>query len=167
VQSIELSDGTPVTVRPIRPEDARIEQAFVNGLSEQSRYFRFMYAMRRIGSQQLSRFTQIDYDREMALIAVIERNGAEREIGVTRYTTLPDQTSCEFAIVVADDWQNKGLARKLLAALIDAARYRHLTRMYGVVLTENRRMLDFAKSLGFRAEPSTSDPELIDITLDL
>ena len=167
VQSIELSDGTPVTIRPIRPEDAIIEQEFVNGLSAQSRYFRFMYSLRKIDPKLLSRFTQIDYDREMALIAVIEKNGNEREIGVTRYTTLPDQSSCEFAIVVADDWQKKTLARKLLCALIDAARYRRFTRMFGVVLAENKRMLDFARSLGFKAEVRVDDRELVDIVLDL
>jgi acetyltransferase len=167
VHNIELNDGTPVTIRPIRPEDAVIEREFVDGLSEQSRYFRFMYAMRKIDPKLLSRFTQIDYDREMALIAVIEIEGREREIGVTRYTTLPDHSSCEFAIVVADEWQNKTLARKLLSALIDAARYRRYTRMLGVVLAENRRMLAFARSLGFKAEPNIEDRELIDIALDL
>jgi len=167
VQNIELSDATPVTIRPIRPEDAIIEREFVDGLSEQSRYYRFMYALRKLDSKLLSRFTQIDYDREMALIAVIDNDGKEREIGVTRYTTLPDQTSCEFAIVVADDWQNKTLARKLLSALIDAARYRRYTRMLGVVLAENKRMLNFAKSLGFKTEPNADDRELIDIALEL
>jgi acetyltransferase len=167
VQTIELADSTHITIRPIRPEDAVIERDFVNGLSEQSRYARFMYTVHRVTPEMLSRFTQIDYDREMALIAVIEDNGAERQIGVTRYATLPDQTTCEFAIVVADDWQNRGIARNLLKALIEAARYRRYRRMIGVVLAENQRMLAFAKSLGFTAETSSEDSELIDISLVL
>lgn len=167
VKIIELADGTPITIRPIRPEDAVIESEFVNGLTEQSRYARFMYTLQQLTAETLSRFTQIDYDREMALIAVVDDNGTERQIGVTRYATLPDQTTCEFAIVVADDWRNKGIARQLLRALIEAARYRRYRRMRGVVLTENRRMLAFAKSLGFSAETSSEDPGLIEICLTL
>ncbi|MDT8319958.1 MAG: bifunctional acetate--CoA ligase family protein/GNAT family N-acetyltransferase [Xanthomonadales bacterium] len=167
VQHCELSEGTAVVIRPIRPEDAVIEREFVDNLSQQSRYFRFMYSLSKITPQMVSRFTQIDYDREMALIAVIEENGKEREIGVTRYAMLPDQVSCEFAIVVADDWQNKGLARRLLSALIDAARYRQYRYMNGVVLKENQRMLDFVKALGFKVEPSSDDPDLVEVTLEL
>jgi acetyltransferase len=166
-QTAELSDGTMVTIRPIRPEDALIEKNFVEGLSQQSRYFRFMYSLSHLTPEMLSRFTQIDYDREMALIATIEEDGVEHEIGVTRYSTLPDSSTCEFAIVVADGWQNKGLARRLLGALIDAARYRRHRRMTGVVLKENRRMLDFVASLGFQAEPSAEDPDLVEVTLEL
>jgi acetyltransferase len=167
VTSSELNDGTRVTIRPIRPEDAVIEREFVNGLSQQSRYYRFMYSLPEITPELLSRFTQIDYDREMALIVVTRENGNERQVGVARYYTLPDQTSCEFAIVVADQWQNRGLARRLMRALVDAARSRRYTRMIGVVLIENRRMMDFVKSLGFRTEVSAEDPMLMEVTLDL
>jgi acetyltransferase len=167
VTSSELNDGTRVTIRPIRPEDAVIEREFVNGLSQQSRYYRFMYSLSEITPELLSRFTQIDYDREMALIVVTRENGNERQVGVARYYTLPDQTSCEFAIVVADQWQNRGLARRLMRALVDAARSRRYTRMIGVVLIENRRMMDFVKSLGFRTEVSAEDSMLMEVTLDL
>jgi acetyltransferase len=167
VESSELSDGTRVTIRPIRPEDAIIEREFVNGLSQQSRYFRFMYSLTEITPDLLSRFTQIDYDREMALIAVTAENGDERQVGVARYYTLPDQTSCEFAIVVADDFHNRGIARRLMRALVDAARSRRFTSMIGVVLTENRRMMDFVKSLGFKSELSAEDSNLMEVTLDL
>jgi len=167
VQRSDLGDGTRIIIRPIRPEDAIIERDFVNGLSQQSRYFRFMYSMPEITPELLSRFTQIDYDREMALIAVTEIEGEIRQIGVARYYTLPDQVSCEFAIVIADDWQNRGVARRLMRALVDAARSRRFTVMTGTVLVENRRMLDFVKSLGFRAENSPEDPQLMDVTLEL
>jgi acetyltransferase len=167
VQSIDLLDGQPVTIRPIRPEDAIIERDFVNGLSERSRYFRFMYSMQNISADQLSRFTQIDYDREMALIATIDDNGGERQIGVARYSTMADPGHCEFAIVVGDDWQNKGLARRLMRALIEAARARRYTQMVGMVLKENRRMIEFSQSLGFRIEPNADDADLVDATLEL
>jgi acetyltransferase len=167
VSERELSDGTEVTIRPIRPEDAISERDFVNGLSEQSRYFRFMYSLSKITPELLSRFTQIDYDREMALIALTREGEKEVQIGVARYSGMPDPTSCEFAIVVADAWQNRGLARRLMRALIDAARSRRYARMVGQVLAENRRMLDFVQKLGFQVEISHEDPQLMDVTLEL
>jgi acetyltransferase len=167
VQRVDLSDGTGMTIRPIRPEDAIIERDFVNGLSERSRFFRFMYALSEITPEALSRFTQIDYDREMALIAVIRQDGKEKQIGVARYYTLPDQSSCEFAIVIADDWQARGVARRLMAALVESARAGRHTRMIGTVLTENRRMLKFVESLGFRVESNPDDPQLMEVSLDL
>ena len=167
VRKIDLTDGSRVTIRPIRPEDAVIERDFVNGLSEKSRYFRFMYSMSNITPDQLSRFTQIDYDREMALVATVNSADGEQQIGVARYSTLPDQTSCEFAIVVGDDWQNKGLARRLMKALVEVARARRYTRMIGMVLKENRRMIEFSTSLGFKVEPNIDEHDLVDVVLDL
>lgn len=167
VQHTDLSDGTRITMRPIRPEDALMERDFVNGLSQQSRYFRFMYSMPEITPELLSRFTQIDYDREMALIAVTDADGEERQVGVARYYTMPDQVSCEFAIVIADEWQNRGVARRLMRALVEAARSRRFTKMIGTVLVENRRMLDFVKTLGFKTETSSEDPQLMEVTLEL
>lgn len=167
VQSNDLRDGTRITIRPIRPEDAIMEREFVNGLSERSRYLRFMYSLQEITPDQLSRFTQIDYDREMALVAVTGEPGKETQVGVARYSTLPDLVSCEFAIVIADDWQHRGVARRLMAALIEAARMRRYSRMEGTVLVENQRMLQFVKSLGFSVEPSSEDIKLADVVLEL
>lgn len=167
IQTIELADGTVVTVRPIRPEDAVIERDFVNGLSKQSRFFRFMASMREISPDLLSRFTQIDYDREMALVATIPAAVGERQIGVARYASLEEQGECEFAIVVGDDWQNRGLARQLMQALIEIARERRFVRMRGIVLRSNVRMLEFSQALGFRVETASDDPELVEIVLDL
>jgi acetyltransferase len=167
MQRSDLSDGTPVTIRPIRPEDAIMERDFVNGLSERSKYLRFMYSLQEITPEALSRFTQIDYDREMALIAVVREKDKEKLVGVARYYSLPDPNQCEFAIVVADDWQARGVARRLMAALVEAARDGRHTRMVGTVLAENRRMLKFVKSLGFQSELSPDDAQLVDVSLDL
>ena len=145
----QAKDGSLVTIRPIKPEDVRIEQEFVKSLSPESRYMRFMNTIREVSPAQLVRFTQIDYDREMAFLATIDRDGAEQEIGVVRYATSPDGESCEFAIVVADDWQGKGLARRLMGTLIDTARASGLRYMRGDFLAENTRMLAFVASLGF------------------
>lgn len=167
VHSIELQDGVRVTIRPIRPEDAAIEHAFVHGLSEQSRFLRFMFALHDLAPAMLSRFTQIDYDRELALVAVLDTAEGERQIGVARYITLEDETTCEFAIVVGDEWQGKGLARQLFAALIDAARHTSLDVMTGVTLRENTRMLELARASGFALKTDGDDPSLVQMTLPL
>ncbi len=167
VERIELQGGTVATIRPIRPEDAAIEVAFVHGLSEQSRFLRFMFTVHDLMPAQLSRFTQIDYDREMALIAVIDTPAGEKQIGVARYITLADEETCEFAIVVGDDWQGKGLARRLFGMLIDIARSRRLKVMTGVTLRENTRMLDLARAKGFGIKTDEDDASLIQMTLDL
>jgi acetyltransferase len=165
--SLVLPDGTVATIRPIRPEDAGIERAFVQGLSEQSKFLRFMFGMRDLTPAMLTRFTQIDYDRELALIAVIDGPAGERQIGVVRYTTLPDGETCEFAIVVGDDWQGKGLARRMFTRLIEAARERRLKLMTGVTLRENSRMIELSRSLGFTTGTDPEDPELVQMVLRL
>ncbi|HEX9452575.1 MAG TPA: GNAT family N-acetyltransferase, partial [Burkholderiales bacterium] len=109
VQRVTLRDGARVVMRPIRPEDRQIEKEFVQGLSDESRYFRFMSALRELNDTMLNRFTQIDYDQQMALIAVVCENAQETEIGVARYVVNADGTSCEFAIAVADAWQQRGV----------------------------------------------------------
>jgi acetyltransferase len=101
--SYQSKDGAQVTIRPIKPEDIRMEQEFVKALSPESRYMRFMNTIREVSPAQMIRLTQIDYDREMAFVATIDKEGAEKEVGVVRYATSPDGESCEFAIVVADD----------------------------------------------------------------
>ncbi|MCJ7452154.1 MAG: GNAT family N-acetyltransferase, partial [Steroidobacteraceae bacterium] len=127
----------------------------------------FMFTVHDLSPAQLSRFTQIDYDREMALIAVIETPAGEKQIGVARYITLADVETCEFAIVVGDDWQGKGLARRLFGMLIDIARGRRLKVMTGVTLRENSRMLDLARAKGFGIRTDEDDSSLVQMTLDL
>jgi acetyltransferase len=167
IERAELQGGVLATIRPIRPEDAAIEAAFVHGLSEQSKFLRFMFAIHDLTPAQLSRFTQIDYDREMALIGVIDTPEGERQIGVARYITLADGETCEFAIVVADDWQGKGLARRLFGQLIETARARRLKVMTGITLRENARMIDLARSKGFAVRMDEDDPSLVEMRLDL
>jgi acetyltransferase len=160
-------EGAPVTLRAIRPEDAELEQEFVKGLSEQSRHFRFMNTLRELTPAMLARFTQIDYDRELAIIAVRDQNGREVELGVARYVTNPDGESCEFAIVVADAWQGTGLARRMLEMLIDVARSRGLKAMVGHMLSINQPMIRLAEKLGFGIADSPGDPTTKRATLPL
>ena len=146
----KTKEGLTVTIRPIKPEDAAMEQEFVHGLSAESKYYRFMNTIRELSQAQLHRLTQIDYDREMAFVATVRQGDEETEVGVVRYATNPDGESCEFAIVVADDWRGKGLARRLMELLIDTARNdAGLKYMYGEFLAENQRMIKFVSSLGF------------------
>ena len=157
-----LTDGTDVVVRPIRPEDAEIERNFVDNLSDQSKYFRFMNHMNKISSLMLARFTQIDYDREMALVAVINEHTPEAGIiGVARYISNPDDQSCEFALTVADDWQRRGIGRQLMQRLMSVARSRGLEIMEGDVLAQNTKMLRLCTALGFRTEHDSQDPEVV------
>jgi acetyltransferase len=156
----QLADGTNVIVRPIRPEDAEIEQSFVRKLSAKSKYFRFMRSLNELTQEMLVRFTQLDYHRELALIAVIKSNHEEIEVGVSRYAMNPDGKSCEFAVIVADDWQRKGIGSHLMNALMDAARQRGFRSMDGEILADNHNMLGLVKSLGFQIQTSADDPNI-------
>jgi acetyltransferase len=157
VSLLQLADGTNIKIRPIRPEDASIEQSFVRELSPQSKYFRFMQGLNELTQQMLVRFTQLDYSRELALIAVLESHAKETELGVARYVMNPDGDSCEFALVVADKWQNRGIGSRLMNALIEAARQHGIERMEGEILANNQNMLKLTKNLGFSLQTSTED----------
>jgi acetyltransferase len=160
VAAWQLPDGTNLTIRPIRPEDAEIEQAFVRGLSEESRYFRFVNSMLELSQAMLVRFTQIDYDREMALIAVLEEGQVETQVGVCRYIINTDGHSCEFALAVADAWQRKGIGHKLMATLMDVARDKGIRSMDGEVLANNHSMMKLVSRLGFQVTTSPDDPSI-------
>src|SRR5690606_36044587 len=97
----QLDDGSLLTVRPIRPEDATLIAEFVRGLSAETSYLRFMNTVRELSPAMMLRLTQIDYDPEMAFVVTTRRDGHEIQIGVCRYTANPNGRSCEFAIVIA------------------------------------------------------------------
>lgn len=137
--------GTRLTLRPMRPEDAELEHRFVESLSESSRYQRFMQNLPRLTPHMLARFTQLDYDRELALVAL---HGGEF-IAVGRFVPNADGETAEFALVVADAWQGKGLGRALLERLCTLAAAAGYRALYGHILPANRAMLDLAKRLGF------------------
>ena len=160
VQRLTLRDGSEVTIRPIRPDDAAIEQAFVRNLSDESRYYRFLDTLRELTPRMVSHFTQVDYDRHMALIAVTGHAGAETQVGVVRYIADDDRAGAEFAIVIADDWQHRGLGTKLLQALIAAARDGGIPLLRGDVLASNHKMLAMMAKLGFREHLDEQDPRM-------
>jgi acetyltransferase len=156
-RKIQLNDGTDITIRPIRPEDAEMEAKFVRELSNEAKYFRFMNSFHELSQEMLVRFTQIDYHNEMALIAVKTDNHGDEQIGVARYSTNVDKTSCEFALVVSDKWQSRGIAHHLMKDLMEIARDRNLETMEGQVLRDNSKMLELVSSLGFEIRNDPTD----------
>ena len=159
VQEWEQPNGLVITIRPIRPEDAEMEQDFVKNLSDESKYYRFMDTLRELTQSMLVRFTQIDYDREMALVATLpEKDGKTVQIAVARYVTNPDGETVEFALAVADAWQKHGIGRKLMSALIESARIKGYRAIVGDVLSQNTKMFRLMGSLGFTIHPHPDDP---------
>jgi acetyltransferase len=163
-----LKDGGAYTVRPIHPDDAEMLQALVRGLSAESRYFRFASSLPELPLRMLARFTLIDYDREMALVAVVKETTTaedgsvsehERIVGVSRIVANPDGTSCEFALLVADDFAGRGLGSRLMTSIADAARRMGLAEIMGLILTNNQPMLKLMTSLGYHVGPYVEDPD--------
>jgi acetyltransferase len=163
--TLVLAGGEQLLLRPIRPEDAALESAFVAGLAPQTRRLRFASPLPGLTPEMLARFTQIDYDREMALLALA--GGGGPMVAVARYVRLPDGGSAEFAIVVADEWQNRGVGRALLRRLAQVARERGVARLVGQVLAANRAMVELCTRLGMRVEAQRDDAATLRATLAL
>ncbi|MEM4188690.1 MAG: GNAT family N-acetyltransferase, partial [Candidatus Hadarchaeum sp.] len=149
-----LKDGTEVLLRPIRPEDEKIEYEFIKGLSEETSRFRFFRIIKELSHEDLVRFCNIDYDREMAIIAEITEGGVKKEIGVARLITEPGKKRGEFAIVLADKYQGKGLGTKLMDMLIEIAQEKGLESIYGIIMRENKKMIRLAQKMGFTIRSS-------------
>lgn len=167
-------DGTRVTIRTMQPDDRENERRFIKGLSAQSRYYRFHAAIKELSPTMLENFTHVNYPDEMALVAVVSDesdNGevseigkkAEKLIGVTRYIRLEDPVTAEFAIVVADEWQGKGIGTRLLLDLRTCALVAGVNQLKASVLSENRRMYEFCRKLGFEVEPRHNDYSTIEL----
>lgn len=148
-----MRDGRMVTVRAVRPEDAALTLDFFNRLSPEARYFRFMERIQELPPALVARFTQVDYDREMALVALVDEPEGMAQIGVARYSLTADGESVEFALVVSDDWQRSGLGRRLMDALMECAREKSYRYIVGDVLSDNQKMLRLMSSLGFSILP--------------
>lgn len=165
VREMQFDDESGWMLRPIRPEDAEPLQEFIRNLSEESRYMRFVSMLRELTPRMLARYTSIDYDRELALVATIttpdSRNrGFPKEsiIGFAHYLRNADGRGAEYALAISDEWQRHGLGTQLMRALIQAAQTQGLTYIDGHVLASNRPMLGLMASLGFRNDPDPDDP---------
>lgn len=154
-QPLSLRDGRVCQLRAIRPDDAEALQALVAGLSPQSRYNRFAATLTELPPTLLARFTLIDYEREMALVALL----GDAIVGVARYTLNPGGRSAEFALLVADAVAGQGLGRRLMEALMAVAREQGLAQLDGLVLRQNDAMLKLVRGLGFAVQAYDDDPD--------
>ena len=152
--------GQAISIRPIRPEDLDIETEFVRSWSPQTRYNRLFSAGAFTSPERLKMLTQIDYARDMALIATIMLEDREVEIGVARYVLHGDNKTCEFALAVADAWQHRGIGRALLLNLMDAAAAAGIETIEGQILSSNAPRLHFMRTLGFAVGSSPDGPEI-------
>jgi acetyltransferase len=159
IGEMRLRDGMRVAVRPIRPEDAEFEQRFFEALSERSRYQRFLNQIAHLPPNMVARFTQLDYDRELALVVLAPGNS--EFIGVGRYAPNADGETAEFALTVADAWQGHGVGRALLERLCVCAREAGYSILYGHILNANQDMLSLAERLGF--VQSSRDSEVVTV----
>ncbi len=144
-----LEDGTPVKIRPMKPEDEPLVADFLAACSDETIYFRYFRRIRKWTHDMLIRFTQNDFDREIGIMAVGVPPGPEVMMGVSRLVTTPDRQEAEFALIVADAWHGKGLGRKLMQRAIEVAREMGVKRLRGDVLSDNHPMLTLMEKLGF------------------
>jgi acetyltransferase len=148
------------TVRPIRWDDGpRLNELLVR-LSDESRFMRFMLNIKEHSAEQLARFTQIDTQKDAAIAAVTLDQGKEKIIGVARFMLLPKGNSAEFAVVVADEFQNMGIGWRLMNDLCEIARKHHLDQIEGLILAQNFGMLKLMAGLGFTIEHDPEDPAI-------
>ncbi len=153
--------GRQVSIRPIRPEDEADFKTFLSRSAAADPYFRFFHLRRDLPHAQLARFTQIDYDREMALVAICQGE----LVAEARAVADPDNARAEFSVVVRPDWSESGLDRLLLSRLIACCRKRGSRRLFGDVMPGNRRLLDVAAAFGFRVLPDAGKTIRIEIDL--
>jgi acetyltransferase len=160
-ESVALEDGTRLRLRPIRPEDEPLLKDLAGHMSAEDLRMRFFTAMRGLSHELAARLSQIDYDREMALLALPAEG--EVALGVARFAADPDNRRAEYAIGVRSDWQGRGLGYLLMTRLVEVARERGIGELFGTVLHENTAMLQMCRALGFRIKSNPGDPSLVEV----
>jgi acetyltransferase len=151
--------GVDIFIRPIRPGDSPLLVALFESLSPRSVYLRFFTPMKRLPHRMLARFTHIDYDRHIALVATAESESNEKMLGVARVIISRNLREAEFSVVVRDAWQGKGIGAALLQRCLSIAKERGIQRVTGTVLTENTQMLRLGRKLGFNIKKELGVPE--------
>ncbi len=150
-KDLTTRDGVALHIRPIMPEDAPLLLELFHNLSPRSVYLRFCHPLKTLSDDMLVKFTQIDYDRELALVALDAASGPEKILGVTRAINSLDGCTAEFAVVVADAWQGRGVGACLLQEIMDVSKKRGLERLCGFILPENRTMRDMLRKAGWKS----------------
>jgi acetyltransferase len=160
-ETFRLDDGTEILVRPVRPDDESLIVELHEAHSDHTIRMRFFGMVRRLTREQLVRLCHLDYERDMALAALHQgTDGRPHMIGVSRYHLSPETGEAEFAVVVTDAWQGKGVGSYLMRRLADVALARGVTRLVGDVLRENANMLQLMRGLGY-AIHSTNDAGVV------
>ena len=158
--------GLQIFIRPIKPEDASLLLELFENLSPESRYHRFFSPMKSLSRDMLVRFTQIDYDRHIGLVALGREEGEEKMLGVARVIMEPDRHNAEFSVAVGDRWQGKGVGRRLLERCLDTGRDYGIETVQGFVLAENTQMLRLGHELGFQVSKN-GEANMYHLTIDL
>jgi acetyltransferase len=162
---IELTDGRRVTLEPVQPVDSAGERAFVNALSQASRYRRFHFGLRELSPEQARAMTEIDQHHHVAFVA--RPLGATAIVADARYVMRADSADAEFAIAIADAWQGAGLGRLLLTRLTAHAREHGVDRLFGDVLWGNAPMIQLARQLGATLRRVPGDATVVRVEFDL
>jgi GNAT superfamily N-acetyltransferase len=162
-----LNDGSHVLIRPIRKQDREAERSFIKHLSPATQRLRFLAPVTEPSERMLEQLTNIDYVHAMAFVAVVMQDARETIVGVSRYSADRDETRCECAVTVSDDWQHKGLGTLLMKHLIDVARSRGIRRMVSIDSAENEQARDLASQFGFHARIDPDDATQVLHELDL
>ena len=152
-------------IRPIRPEDAEAHAALFARLSPEDIRYRFFSMLRALSPEQVARMTQVDYDREMAFVAVREATG--ETVGVARLVREPYTETGEFAVVVEAGMKGRGLARRLMQRVMEWGRSQGMTRVTGQVLSENAPMLAFMRRMGFAVARLPDEPDVVEVSRGL
>ena len=162
---MKLRDGTAILVRPIRPEDEPLYVPFFAAVTAADLRLRFFAPVKEFSHTFIARFTQIDYARAMAFIAIEEATGAM--LGVVRLHADADYASGEYAILVRSDLKGRGLGWLLMQLIIEYARAEGIRSIHGEVLQENTTMLDMCRQLGFQVATDSQEPSCVAVTLSL
>ncbi|KFA97860.1 bifunctional acetate--CoA ligase family protein/GNAT family N-acetyltransferase [Vibrio sp. ER1A] len=154
---ITLKDGSKISLRPIRPEDEPFHADFINNVTKEDLYKRFFSDVGEFNHEALANLTQIDYDREMAFVAVDLSYANPHIIGVSRVLVTPDNSDAEFAILIRSDLKGKGLGRVLMNKIIDYCKSKNTRQISGMTMPTNRGMLTLAQKLGFELDVQFED----------
>ncbi|HKM98801.1 MAG TPA: protein lysine acetyltransferase [Buttiauxella sp.] len=165
-ENIILKNGEHCLFRPILPEDEPLLRQFISLVTKEDLYYRYFSEINEFTHEDLANMTQIDYDREMAFVAVREQNGSHEIIGVTRAISDPDNIDAEFAVLVRSDLKGLGLGRRLLEKLISYTGDHGLQRLNGITMPNNRGMVSLARKLGFDVDIQLEDG-IVSLTLPL
>jgi len=169
IEKVNLLDGTPVTIRPIRPDDASGLQAGFQRLSPESVYLRFLETFNMLTDKQARDFAEVDYCHKMAMVAEIQEDDQDNLIGVARYALVGESNSklAESAVVVVDEYQGRGLGTLLLDRLVKYARDHGVEAFLGTIHHSNAKIMRFIRRSGFPAEKQMLEPGVWEVRVKL